>query len=341
MMDALPKNVLQNLVEITSQRDHLHLEMSILSALAKLPSITQVRTLEFHVLGDEKIWVRPRVWMQDGQIVTNEVDVFSDPLLLPLGELPRLKECIDTRMDRIHDDSVPGVHVLWLPVWMHEKIKVCIEVTQSEPFTPHGMDVLLPVFQVYHNYQSLLDYSERDALTGLLNRKTFDEHLLRFAASATAGPDGMGRQPWLAVMDIDHFKQVNDRFGHLFGDEVLILVSQILQTAFGTQDRIFRFGGEEFVVLLHPMTVADAEAALNNFRQMVQGHTFPQVGKVTISIGFAGASRSAPVELLGRADQALYYAKANGRNRVCNFEALQAEGELGAKVTHSGDIDLF
>jgi len=63
---------------------------------------------------------------------------------------------------------------------MREQARVCIEITQSAEFSTHDLDILLAIFQVYQNYQSLLDYSERDALTGLLNRKTFDEHLHRF-----------------------------------------------------------------------------------------------------------------------------------------------------------------
>lgn len=334
-------NVLQNLVELTRQRDHLHLETSILFTLARLADITGVRALEFHTMDDGQIYVRPRAWTEGDRVLTADTEGTPDVPLVPLSDMPRLQQCIESHAEQMQHVPQPGVYVLWLPVWMNERIKICFEITQSVPFTPHGLDVLLPVFQLYQNYQSLLDYSERDALTGLLNRKTFDEYLLRFATSSN-GEDACGCRPWLAVMDIDHFKQVNDRFGHLFGDEVLILVSRLLQDSFGPQDKIFRFGGEEFVLLLHPMSATEAEASLNRFRQRVESYTFPQVGQVTISIGFAGAGRTVPVELLGRADQALYYAKAHGRNQVCHFESLQSQGLLQEKPTQVvGDIDLF
>jgi len=173
----------------------------------------------------------------------------------------------------------------------------------------------------------------------LLNRKTFDEHLLRFATAAQSShSDDL---PWLAVIDIDHFKLVNDRFGHLFGDEVLILVANLLRSAFGSQHRIFRFGGEEFVVLLPASRKEHAQASLEAFRLMVAQHDFPQIGNVTVSVGFAGAKLCPPVEILGQADQALYFAKDNGRNRVCQFEALQAQGMLhSAQVSHD-DVELF
>ena len=131
------------------------------------------------------------------------------------------------------------------------------------------LQVMEGILSVYRNYQSLLDYSERDSLTGLLNRKTFDE---KFARMVNARPsDSVARDDnerrhhaetksqWLAVIDIDHFKRVNDQFGHLYGDEVLILVANVLRTSFRAQDRVFRFGGEEFVVLLRSATLADAQ----------------------------------------------------------------------------------
>ena len=152
------------------------------------------------------------------------------------------------------------------------------------------------------------------------------------------------QQPWLAVIDIDHFKQVNDRYGHLFGDEVLILVANLLRSSFGSQHRVFRFGGEEFVVLLHPMTLDEATHALEHFRSTVQDYDFPQVGRVTVSLGFSGAHMQtpSPTQLLSQADEALYYAKENGRNRVCHFESLQAQGILNKheQVTHN-DVELF
>ena len=147
-------------------------------------------------------------------------------------------------------------------------------------------------------------------------------------------------QQWLAVVDIDHFKQVNDRFGHLYGDEVLILLANILRTSFRSHDRVFRFGGEEFVVLLRSTTLATAHRVFNRFRLAVQEYAFPQVGNVTVSLGFVSTTRGSPVEILGQADQALYYAKEHGRNQVCFYDDLIASGQLAAKVAND-DVELF
>ena len=237
---------------------------------------------------------------------------------------------------------------------MHDKATTCLEISQSRPFSAHRLDVITGIFNVYQNYQSLLDYNERDALTGLYNRKTFDEQFSRHASyrpaptqlaelpqadcpeNAADGP----RQQWLAVVDIDHFKQVNDRFGHLYGDEVLILMANLLRSSFRSHDRIFRFGGEEFVVLLRNATLETARKAFERFRETVQTHTFPQVGHVSVSIGFVGTSTGSPVEILGQADQALYFAKEHGRNQVHYYDDLVAAGQLQTKMAHD-DVELF
>lgn len=340
------KPILDNLVEMTGHRDHLRLEVSVLSTLHKLPSIKAVRALEIFQSGSEA-YVRPRTWHKDGQMVTSDWEAPVDPRREPLSAFPALHECIAQRRPHVLQSVRRGEHMLWLPVWLHDKVHACIEVTQSRPFSAHKLDVIQSVFFVYQNYQSLLDYSERDALTGLFNRKTFDEEFSRCLANEATeakeiGPDGRSqpRQQWLAVVDVDHFKQVNDRFGHLYGDEVLILMANILRSSFRGQDRVFRFGGEEFVVLLRSTTLEMAHKIFNRFRQAVQEESFPQVGQITVSVGFVSTQLGIPVEILGRADQALYHAKKNGRNQVCFYGDLVAQGHVNDELSQ-GDVEFF
>jgi diguanylate cyclase (GGDEF)-like protein len=348
------KPILQHLVEMTGHRDHLRLEVSVLSTLQKLNSVTEVRALELFT--DSGVpYVRPRTWIEGGQLVSTDSEAAADPRRETLDCYPALRACVEEHNDSALESPRPGRHVLWLPVWMHDKVSTCLEITQSRPFSAHKLDVLTGIFQVYQNYQSLLDYSERDALTGLFNRKTFDEQFSRHAmngldsrAAAMTEPlasDDFSAahepvQQWLAVVDIDHFKRVNDRFGHLYGDEVLILIANILRSSFRSHDRIFRFGGEEFVVLLRSTTLSTAHKVFNRFRLAVQEYHFPQVGQVTVSLGFVSTCKGAPVEILGQADQALYYAKDHGRNQVCYYDDLVAGGHLTAKVSND-DVELF
>lgn len=349
------KPILQNLVEMTGHRDHLRLEVSVLSTLQKLNNITEVRALEiFPHAGVPH--VRPRTWVDEsGKLVSTDSEAAADPRRESIDQYPVLRDCIASHESSAVSSPRKGCYVMWLPVWMQDKVSTCLEITQSRPFSAHKRDVLKGVFQVYQNYQSLLDYSERDALTGLFNRKTFDEQFSRHTMNGVAnGSVAMSEsfaaedievgdepaQQWLAVVDIDHFKQVNDRFGHLYGDEVLILIANVLRSSFRSHDRIFRFGGEEFVVLLRSTTLSMAHKVFNRFRLAVQDYHFPQVGQVTVSLGFVGTTQSSPVEILGQADQALYYAKENGRNKVCFYDDLIASGHLVAKVAND-DVELF
>jgi diguanylate cyclase (GGDEF)-like protein len=346
----MQKPILQNLVEMTGHRDHLRLEISVLSTLQKLTGVVSVRALELFTHSGRD-YLRPRSWLENEQIASSATEAALDPHRERLSQYPQLQAGLAAEMTSVLHSPRKGCYVLWLPVWMQNKVTTCLEVTQSRPFSAHKRDVIFGIFQVYQNYQSLLDYSERDALTDLFNRKTFDEQFARHArtgidscatdlADTEAGDADMRQQQWLAVVDIDHFKQVNDRFGHLYGDEVLILVANILRASFRSQDRIFRFGGEEFVVLLRSATLSTAQMVFNRFRETVQAHHFPQVGSVTVSIGFAGTHNGSSVEILGQADQALYFAKENGRNRVCYYDELMEQGQLRAKFT-SDDVELF
>lgn len=346
--------ILQNLVEMTGHRDHLRLEVSVLSTLQELAGTLDVRALE--VFSHEgNLYVRPRTWLEGGKWLSGVLEANWDPNSVPLRDLKELQQCVNERGSRAIATVSKGCYRLWLPVWMQDKVTSCLEITQSRPFSAQKLDVISGVFHVYRNYQSLLDYSERDALTGLFNRKTFDEHFARdsepgelpIARTEPISRDcdhrssqGQDAKNWLAVVDIDHFKLVNDRFGHLYGDEVLILVANILRSSFRNQDRIFRFGGEEFVVLLRAATLENARLVFDRFRATIEKHFFPQVGQITVSVGFVATGSGAPVEILGQADQALYYAKENGRNRVCLYDDLISSGALVAKVNND-EVELF
>lgn len=219
----------------------------------------------------------------------------------------------------------------------------------------HADDVMALV-RIYGNQIKLLDYADLDTLTRLLNRKTFNEtfdRLLSPPAPGNLDDDIEERRvvssedapAWLCVIDIDHFKRINDSFGHLFGDEVLLRMGDLLRKTFRSGDRLFRFGGEEFIVILNAADEKVAEMSFNRFRFSVESHEFPQVGRVTCSIGFTSVSdMDVPTDAVGRADEALYYAKEHGRNQVCCYERLIAEGALAKAVTGSAapvaDFDI-
>jgi diguanylate cyclase (GGDEF)-like protein len=230
-----------------------------------------------------------------------------------------------------------------------------VEIQSDRPLDGQQQAIVEGLLGVMNNCIAMLDYSETDTLTGLLNRKTFDQYL----RTILSGLDGAGeryRLPglphrrqrhvgvdrhWLGVLDLDHFKQVNDRYGHLVGDEVLILLANMMRLSFRNQDKLFRFGGEEFIVLLKPTEFDNALATFDRFRQEVEAHQFPQGCRITISIGFTGIGvRDTPAAILGNADEALYWAKENGRNRTCSYEQLIDEGSLRPQPDRA-EAELF
>lgn len=336
------KALLKHLVEITGHRDHGLLDTAVLSALHELIGARQVRVFDICRRADE-LFLLPRIRIENGKM---EVHAEGDEARrgLPLADYPMLINCIQHRHASPVERGADGSHVLWMPVWTNEKVTACIEISSAAPYSSQARLVIEAILSVYRNYLSLIDYSERDSLTGLYNRKTFDENFSRIVGAAPQ-PDGMAghppderrlaadaREQWLAVVDIDHFKRVNDTFGHLYGDEVLILIANLLRAAFRAEDRVFRFGGEEFVILLRSASLDSALRIFERFRSSVERHDFPQVGRVTVSLGFARITQhETPVVILGHADQALYHAKANGRNRVCHYDTL-----VDAGLLHSG-----
>lgn len=151
-----------------------------------------------------------------------------------------------------------------------------------------------------------------------------------------------GKADYLAVFDIDHFKRVNDNHGHLIGDEVLLIFSGLVRNALRDADWVFRYGGEEFVALIKGVSPEVISVILERIRVKVQNHPFPQVGQVTVSVGYTPIiDQVLPPHVFEEADKALYYAKEHGRNQVCDYRELVGSGELVPEERISGSVELF
>lgn len=158
-----------------------------------------------------------------------------------------------------------------------------------------------------------------DGLTGLANRKAFDEQINRMCREGSK----TGKSFSLILIDIDHFKAFNDKYGHQVGDQVLRLVAMTLINEVKGQDMAARYGGEEFAILLPGTNINAAKAVAENLRKAVEQKevmnriTGENLGQITISLGAAQFYETeTPDELIRRADMALYNAKNNGRNKV-------------------------
>ena len=183
--------------------------------------------------------------------------------------------------------------------------------------------------------RKLTDLATLDPLTSCLNRRAFFERFdLAWKAAHRHG------QPLSCIMlDIDHFKSVNDRFGHSVGDQAIQVVSGVLKASLRAGDVVCRYGGEEFCVLLPQTGAGDAVTAAERFRQEIEASTFAGIS-VTASFGVSmlDSEIKGPHELIDRADQALYAAKHGGRNRVVPFDQIP-ETVLKAEPTATKPVE--
>lgn len=344
-----PTGVLQSVAAITGQRDRDLLARTLLSTLAELiPSnrITMYRILPTD-RGDEAILVAEACGHPDDASADPEISI----AVSGRADFSFVCHSGEELIQPLDGKTFLSVY----PIAGQHGMAGLLEMI-SDAHSDMEKHLISAFLKVYSNYLSLLDESETDTLTGLLNRRTFENNIGKIIADHSApdqslaalSPQHLARRTenagvphWLAVMDIDHFKRINDKFGHLYGDEVLLLLSRSMRRTFRQTDKLFRFGGEEFVIVLDRTSQKNAQSVLERFRAAIENYHFPQVGKVTISIGFARLiDVDVPSSIVGRADQALYYAKDHGRNQVCSYEDLVADGKLAGEH-YSDDIQLF
>ncbi|TCV89662.1 sensor domain-containing diguanylate cyclase [Sulfurirhabdus autotrophica] len=184
---------------------------------------------------------------------------------------------------------------------------------RTSELTKVNVDLELEITERKRAEKKLQQLATTDALTGITNRGQFDAILEKELVRAQRYHTPI----YLIMFDIDHFKRVNDNFGHLIGDSVLVQLAKLVSEKIRLNDVFARWGGEEFVLLLTGGDMLGALRLAENLRMDIQSFVFPEVGRVTCSFGVAEfAEADAIKDLVRRADMALYKAKANGRNRV-------------------------
>ncbi|WP_426448416.1 sensor domain-containing diguanylate cyclase [Paenibacillus sp. S-38] len=192
------------------------------------------------------------------------------------------------------------------------------------PFTRHwnyeahhlAQAMTWAVGALQHRADRMSEQARTDPLTGLANRACLEERVAEDAA---------GNHLYsLLVLDIDHFKSVNDVYGHQMGDEALVHLARILNLEAGEENLAFRYGGEEFVVLLPGKGLEEGLHLAERIRSRMECSVSPTGNPITVSIGAAACPRHGQIfgEVFERADQALYHAKRNGRNRTAAAEEL-------------------
>jgi diguanylate cyclase len=202
-------------------------------------------------------------------------------------------------------------------LWTSDRGLLMLNVFCSHPVyivTLSGIATLKTrILQAGAHADVLREAASIDYLTGVANRRTIT-HLLQ---SALDRAQEVGSVVSVILLDIDHFKLINDTFGHDIGDKVLIQLPNILQEHLRPSDTLGRWGGEEFVIVTNETNTAEAAQMSERLRKLLASHEFEQVGRCTASFGVTtSVLDDTPESLMKRADQALYLAKQAGRNCV-------------------------
>jgi len=239
----------------------------------------------------------------------------------------------------IMDPNAAVKSYLMLPLAMEGEILGCISLNSDQPNAFDAQDLqffsvigyqMAATLRHFQRFSSVKNMAIYDTLTGLHNRRYFEERLEVEAQKCFSSNTPLS----LVMVDIDFFKKVNDTFGHTEGDQVLCRVSSLLKTSVRKKDIVARYGGEEFILILPEARLDETFVMAERIRRLVEETLF-EVGKaqinLTLSMGisnFPSHRVKSREELMEMADQALYDAKRGGRNRVCIFT-----GKFGRKTS--------
>lgn len=340
-------HLLESVIHITEERDKKSLERVLVETLSDFIEFDAIILLRLsHSSGFlEEAYTLPKSACKDRfELVSQGVEANF------IQQDESVARCIGNL--EIISEELNGTTRSLFPIEINNQASGVL-VIYGHRYTENSETLIRGFLRIHSNFLGILSDNERDTLTGLLNRKTFNANISELISAAmpesdTSSPQGTERRDasgdtsyWLGMLDIDHFKSINDSYGHVYGDEVLLLFSDLMKKIFRSSDLLFRYGGEEFVVVLSPATESDAYTVFERFRQSVELFDFPQVGRVTVSAGMVRISpQEYSLSVVERADQALYYAKQHGRNKICNYQRLVDAGVLKERRTDS-DIELF
>lgn len=342
--------VLESVIEMTGQKELDALECSLVITLAELvnaDSVTLYKLVDPGCIDLVEALVSLTSTTAGGIQISCSWE--ADRRIVEADQ--HLKNCLTKKAPIEYPRQSEGSCLL-MPIELGSTLYGVISVCGDTDWASY-YSLISGFVRIYVNNLTILEESERDKLTGLLNRRTFDSKINKLLRQQNKKSKEYsqnnveqrrtykGDEAWLAMVDIDHFKKINDTFGHLYGDEVILTLSQIMKNTFRGSDLLFRFGGEEFVIVLEPTRKQEAYQVMERLRRAVADHEFSQIEQLTVSIGFTCiSSNNYPPSVLDHADKALYYAKEHGRNCIYNYEDLVEQGKLVEQIK-TGTVDLF
>ena len=353
----------EHIIKLTDHRDRELLELTLSKALIDLLRIDRVVVSK--VVSEAGI----RRWLDVTTLDARGGGKVVDPLRVDFEQLEKYEEhrhrvlCLFERNLVEHAwAGEEGPRISYLPLFADSTSDEAgvVEVHSGAPLNPAERGVIDDVVHVFRNMYKLLAYSDRDALTGLLNRKSLDDTF--YSAVLEEMDHGLEsitpvlepqvlpvaerrhRVPpnyWMGTISVDDFAKIGDRSGHLIAEEILLLVARIMSNTFRTYDRLYRLGGDQFCVLMHCPQEDLVLAAFERFRANVEKFKFPQVGRVTVCAGFTRVTPDdSPSTCLERSDRAVDYGRRNGSNQVHSHGELVRRGMFG-DTSKVGAVDIF
>ncbi len=327
--------LMRYIVDISSYRDRTEINAALIKALKDLLKPASLTLYRAYPAKEKMIFACAGV--ENNAIFSHNAYVPKLRYCKPANDDPLIEECWANKKVKIVTGNT-RIERLIVPVIQNREVYYLIDIHPST-----GADTLelyKSMIQFFSNFTGLLDYGETDNLTGLPSRKTFEKHWLDWVQNEEHSASPLSY--YLAICDIDDFKKINAGFGHMIGDEVLIILSRIIRQALRFTDHVFRYGGEEFLIFISPTNLSGAENLFNHLREQIAAHSFNRVGQTTVSIGFTEILKTdTPDAAVERADEAVYYAKQHGRNQATSYETLVNNNELHPKEVLSGEIELF
>lgn len=343
--------LIEHLLKLTDHRDRDLLELTLSKAMIDLLPIQRITIARVVSEEGEKRWLEvARMDAKGGGKVLDPWRV-DFQTLARLSDAPDRAKCLVSRdVLEIAWAGEQGPRIYMLPLFSNSRHddEGVIEIHCGNTLSAASLLMIDQLRKIYRNMYALLEYSDRDALTGLLNRKSLDDAFYSAVLEALDGMTGtmaVSAKPptldqdrrhrvpanyWLGSVRIDHFGTVNHDHGHWMAEELLLLVGRLMSNTFRTYDRIYRFEGDHFGVMMHCPDEALVLAAFERFRANVEKFNFPQAGGFTVSCGFTRVlADDSPSSALEKTAGAADFAQRSGGNSVCSHLGLVRCGFVG------------
>ena len=342
---------IEHIVRLTDHRDRDLLELTLSKALLDLLPVNRI--VIARVVTDEG----ERRWLEVARLDAKGGGRVIDPQRVDFQSLAKFDDasdrvkCLQLRdLVEIAWAGPDGPRITLLPLFSQSRDddQGVLELHSEGPLNSENVLMVHNLRRIYRNMYSLLEFSDRDAMTGLLNRKSLDD---AFYSAVLEDLDALGATPaddaqhgqerrhrvpvnyWLGSARIDNFGLIAERHGRSMADEVLFRVARILSNTFRTYDRLYRFGGDHFGVLMHCPDEALVLGAFDRFRSSVEKYNFPKLGRITVSCGFTTVVvDDSPVTGLEKTDKAVDFARRSGGNKACSYLGLARRGFFGEPV---------